>query len=131
VDILVANSICNTLVDIYNQNVAGRKFSGGEVDASTNGPLGGFVRITGSVDASKTGPTATDLTYEMSRCRNTKIDNGTTISVSLIGIITWKGSFDTDKEYKSVNIQSEKLIIAAAIKKNDYKAVSLKDIQSQ
>jgi type IV secretory pathway VirJ component len=102
IDNNTANNIINAIIDIYNQNVAGRSQS------SYNGqtvacPNGGTVLIQGLASkASNSNLTTANLTYTMTNCAEVKTDQSFTYS----GVVTETGSFDISTNFVSETLQS-------------------------
>jgi hypothetical protein len=127
IDADVVWAIDHGIVDIYNQNVAGKP--AGNQSISTNGPLGGTVVITGSDSyASNNGITTADLAFGMTNCKITE-NGGDVISLSLSGSVVEKGSWDS-QGYESLNFQSQSLRVVGTVQKSGYADAAVNQISS-
>ncbi len=120
-DMYTGYAIIDSIAQIYNINFAGKPV--GSINTNTTCPIGGNVVITGSTGYSQNnGITTVDLSFVMTDCKTQKhTENNIDISTSLTGTITWKGSFDSSRDYDATNYQSESLKIQASIKVPNHK----------
>jgi hypothetical protein len=113
-------TITQCLVDIYNQNLAGKTVGTQNITAA--GPMGGTVTITGSTGyASNNGITTTALNLALNTVTYTYIytnsSNQTwTTEITLSGDISYNGSFSST--YTSVSHQSSNLYISGSVTHN-------------
>jgi hypothetical protein len=99
-------ALLNSIVDFYNQNLAGRPVGSQNVTADC--PGGGTVTITGSSGYSSSNAiTTSNLTYAMSGCQTSQIsaDGNTVAAIATTGTVTETGSWNIP-DYKSGKYQS-------------------------
>lgn len=90
-DSYTAFTVVDTVVFLYNQNVAGTP--GGSVNLQRTCPAGGNVHITGTASGS-TSTTSVDLDYAMQDCRRVGADYDVTFTgtIAEVGTISDSGS---------------------------------------
>ena len=105
-------ALLSGVVDVYNQNVAGRNSGAQDVTASC--PVGGTVRVTGTVGVdSASSVTTVNLSYAMTNCRMSSASATASVRVTLAinGTIVETGSWHLPT-YKSANYQSTGLVLS-------------------
>jgi hypothetical protein len=113
-------ALLSGVVDVYNQNVAGRNSGAQDVTASC--PVGGTVRITGTVALdSASSVTTVNLSYAMTNCKMSSASSTVSVRValSLNGTIVETGSWHLPA-YKSVNYQSTGLVLSGTDDRTGY-----------
>ena len=105
-------ALLSGVVDVYNQNVAGRNSGAQDVTASC--PVGGTVRITGTVALdSASSVTTVNLSYAMTNCKMSSASSTASVRVALTlsGTLVETGSWHLPM-YKSANYQSAGLVLS-------------------
>ena len=84
--------INNTLLNLYNKNIAGTV--GPTVNVSGSCPVSGTFSVTGTA-ATSSGTTTTNFTYTLNSCKETITFSTMTGSVALTGTVTQTGTVGT------------------------------------
>jgi hypothetical protein len=118
-------AIVDTASQIYNINFAGKPV--GAQNLTTTCPQGGEVIITGSTGYSQNnGITTVDLILNMKDCKSSRhTTNGIDTTITLTGIMTFKGSFDSSRGYNATTHQSDSLKISGAISVTGFKTATV------
>lgn len=114
----VAWGIMTGLVDIFNQNLAGKPT--GTIDMIAAGPFGGTVHITGTTSLDQgNGIETVQLKYDMSGCQISSTSSASDLNVNLTlnGVITEDGSWSTT--YVSEAYNSGALSVNGSSKRGD------------
>jgi hypothetical protein len=103
--------IIDGVVDIYNQNLAGRPSGSQNITATC--PSGGSVRITGSTSVdTRTSITSVNLSYAMTDCQVIEtLGGGTVVSLKFNGTVTEVGSWNIPS-YKNSGYHATSLIMS-------------------
>lgn len=114
----IGYTIIKCYTDIYNQNLAGKPT--GTQNITTNGPMGGTVKITGTSSYDSTHSiTTTDLTYTLTNvvanysAASTTGSTTCTTQITITGVASYKGSFSST--YTSLSHQSQNLHVVGSV----------------
>jgi hypothetical protein len=102
IDDATANNIINAVIDIYNQNVAGRS-QGAYNGVTVTCPNGGTALISGIATKDNSSQlTTTDLSYTMTACKEAQTNH----TLTYTGVVTQKGSFNLSTNFVSETIKA-------------------------
>lgn len=107
IDSMVMWAINSSIITIYNQNVAGTPVGSKNIQA-VSCPYGGTVNITGTTSLNN-GTNSVNLSYDMTNCKINVTGSSATVILTLSGIITETGSFNSGVKSKNMVYQADDL----------------------